>query len=117
MSEFIYEAHRRNVTRMALAYGVASWVFIEIVLLASATLATPAWLLWGLVAMLALGLIPTLSFAWTHELTPDGFKSSAEVSPEDSIVVATAHKMDVTVGVMLVISFMMSFLRWTLPPM
>ena len=37
--------------------------------------------------MQAVGFVPVLVFAWLFELTPDGLKRDAEVTPEESIAI------------------------------
>ena len=54
-------------------------------------------------ALLGIGFIPALIFAWAFELTPDGIKKEKDVDRSQSVTHNTGRKMDfVIIGVMAV---------------
>jgi len=96
------ELKRRNVFRVGIAYGVASWLLLQVVDLTLEVLDAEVWMLRAVVALLALGFIPVIIFAWAFELTPEGIKREAEVNRTGSITNVTARKLDyVTIGMLI----------------
>ena len=61
---FVSELKRRNVIRVAVLYGVASWVLLQVGDLLFGALGIPAWGIRLLLGMLLLGLPLALIFAW-----------------------------------------------------
>ncbi len=68
---FITELKRRNVFRVAAAYVVLSWLLLQMGDILFQALFLPEWSIKLLVALLALGLVPTVVFSWAYELTPE----------------------------------------------
>ncbi|HEX7375279.1 MAG TPA: hypothetical protein VF277_09895, partial [Steroidobacteraceae bacterium] len=99
---FVSELKRRNVFRVAVLYGVASWVLLQVGDLLFGALAVPAWGIRLLLGLLLLGFPLALIFAWVYEMTPEGLKREHEVAPDASITGQTARKLDLTVIVLLV---------------
>jgi len=98
------ELKRRNVFRVGIAYGVASWLLLQVVDLTLEVLDAEVWMLRAVVALLALGFIPVIIFAWAFELTPEGLKREAEVNRDVSITSVTARKLDfVTIGLLVAV--------------
>jgi TolB-like protein len=98
------ELKRRNVVRVAVAYGVLSWLLIQVADTLTDTLGLPEWTGKLVVLLLLLGLLPTLIFSWVYELTPEGLKKESEVTPEESVTVHTARRLDVAVIILLVMA-------------
>jgi hypothetical protein len=73
------ELGRRNVFRVAFAYVVASWVLLQFVDVISQILELPVWAPKLVLALIVIGLVPTLIFAWAFEMTPEGIKKESEV--------------------------------------
>ena len=91
---FIAELRRRNVIRMAGLYLITAWLLVQIAETLLPIFDTPGWVLKALVVLVALGFIPALVFSWVFELTPEGLKRDAEVTPAQSIAPQTAKRMD-----------------------
>jgi len=88
------ELKRRNVIRVGIAYGVASWVLLQIVDVISPILELPDWAPKLILLILLIGLVPVLVFAWAFEMTPEGIKKESEVDRSRSIVNQTGKKLD-----------------------
>lgn len=88
------ELQRRNVIRVGIAYGVASWVILQIVDVVSPILELPAWAPKLVLLILLVGLVPALIFAWAFEMTPEGLKKESDVDRSDSIAGKTGKKLD-----------------------
>jgi len=70
------ELVRRNVFRAVLAYLAVAWVLIEFSSVILPTFDAPAYLLQGLIYLLAIGLIFWTIFAWMYDLTPEGWQKT-----------------------------------------
>ena len=100
---FIGELQRRNVFRVGVAYVVTVWLLLQIADTLMDAVGTPDWVMRALLTLALLGFPPALIFAWAFEITPDGIKREREVQRDNSITQHTAHKLDITIIVMLVI--------------
>ena len=90
----ISELKRRNVIRMAGLYLVGAWLLTQVAGTVLPMFGAPGWIARSIVVLLALGFIPAMAFAWIFELTPDGLKRDAEVTPNESIAPQTARRME-----------------------
>ena len=100
----ISELKRRNVFRVALLYLVAGWVILQVAQLLFDVLSLPDWTSRLVLGLLMLGFPLALIFSWVYELTPEGLKREHEVDRNQSVTAATARKLDVVVGVLLVVA-------------
>jgi hypothetical protein len=78
---FLSELKRRHVDKVALAYAVVAWLLIEIASILLPTFDAPVWVMETLVVLLALGFIIAVLVSWSFEMTPEGMKRTAEVTP------------------------------------
>ena len=100
---FVGELKRRNVFRVAVAYAVASWVLVQAADLVLDVLGAPDVILRTVVALLALGFVFAVIFAWAFEITPDGIKRESEVNRDESITRVTGKKLEmVTIGLLVI---------------
>ncbi len=81
------ELKRRNVFRVGIAYGITTWVLLQIVDVMSPLMALPEWAPRLIFLILAIGVFPALIFAWAFELTPEGLKREKDVDRSKSIAV------------------------------
>ena len=100
------ELQRRNVIRVAIAYLAGSWLLIQVAetLLPIYGFADSAIRL--LVAILGIGFVIAIVFAWVFELTPDGIKMESEVDRSQSVTTATGKKLDRAIIVILLAALM-----------
>ena len=73
------ELKRRNVIRMAVLYGIASWLILQIADVLFDQLGVPGWAFRLVLGLLALGFPFALIFSWVFELTPEGIKREREI--------------------------------------
>jgi Amidohydrolase family len=78
---FFSELKRRHVDKVALAYGVVAWLLIQIASILLPAFDVPAWVMETLIILLALGFIIAVFISWSFEMTPEGMKRTAEVTP------------------------------------
>ncbi len=93
MSTFLTELKRRNVYRVAVAYGVVAWLLIQIATQVFPFFEIPNWAVRLVVLLLLLGFPFALILSWVFELTPEGIKRTSDVSPDESIRSRTGRKM------------------------
>lgn len=98
------ELKRRNVFRVGIAYGVASWLVLQVADIVLEALAAPEWVMKALLALLLIGLPIALLFAWAFEVTPEGIKRESEVDRTQSITSQTGRRLDFAIIVVLVLA-------------
>jgi len=104
---FFKELKRRNVFRIAVAYLVLGWVAMQVSDVLVNALELPALMNKAVLALLAIGLIPTLVFSWVYEMTPEGVKRESEINRNESITTHTAKKLDLVVILLLMVAIVM----------
>jgi TolB-like protein len=101
---FFKELKRRNVVRVGIAYTVATWLLIQVTDTVFPRIGLPDSAVTLVIALLFLGFIPALIFAWAFEMTPDGIKREKEVDRTKSITPRTGRKLDrMIIGIMTVV--------------
>jgi TolB-like protein len=90
----IAELKRRNVIRMAGLYLVGAWLIVQVAGTVLPMFGVSALVVRSIVIVLVIGFLPAMIVAWIFELTPDGLKRDADVTPQDSIAPQTARRMN-----------------------
>src|SRR3989440_4440433 len=85
MASFFAELKRRNVYKVAVAYAVISGLLIQAASIFLPTFEAPGWVMKVLVVFLALGFVFAIFISWAFEMTPQGMKRTADVSPNEVI--------------------------------
>jgi hypothetical protein len=91
---FFAELKRRNVYKVAIAYGVVAWLLLQAASILFPTFEAPPWTMKVFVAVIALGFPIALVLAWAFELTPEGIKRAEDVDVNKSITRKTGRKLD-----------------------
>ncbi len=81
---FFAELKRRNVYKVAIAYGVVAWLLMQVASQIFPFFEIPNWVVRLVVLVLVLGFPVALIIAWAFELTPEGLKRT-EVADEEQI--------------------------------
>jgi len=83
---FFGELKRRNVYKVAVAYGVVAWVLVQITTQVFPFLEVSNSVVRFIIALLACGFPIALVFAWAFETTPEGIKRTeiADAMPQAS---------------------------------
>jgi TolB-like protein/predicted Zn-dependent protease len=109
------ELKRRNVFRVAIAYGVIAWVLAQVADLAFDNFGAPDWVSKSVLFILILGFPLAVLFAWAYELTPDGIKREKDVDRSDSVTAQTGRKLNhLIIGVLVVAVGLLLFDRLTM---
>ena len=91
---FFNELKRRNVFRVGIAYTVAAWLLLQVTDIVFPRIGLPHSAVTLVIALLAIGFIPALIFAWAFEMTPEGIKREKDVDRSQSITPKTGRKLD-----------------------
>ncbi|HSP45342.1 MAG TPA: hypothetical protein VLO30_05065, partial [Chthoniobacterales bacterium] len=78
---FFSELKRRNVYKVAIAYGVVGWLLMQIASQIFPFFDIPNWAVRLVVLLVVIGFPIALVIAWAFELTPGGIKRAEETSP------------------------------------
>jgi serine/threonine-protein kinase len=81
MSErnFLAELKRRNVYKVAVAYAVVGWLFVQVATQVFPFFEIPNWAVRLVVLGIVIGFPIALVIAWAFELTPEGLKRTEDV--------------------------------------
>ncbi|MEQ1756121.1 MAG: hypothetical protein ABL973_18510 [Micropepsaceae bacterium] len=108
MKWLLSELQRRQVTRVAASYVVASWIMLQVAASLENALMLPAWFDTAVLYLLILGFPAAITVSWMFELTPEGIKRTvgfgdgepAKPRVTDWILVAMVIIVSVVAGVM-----------------
>jgi TolB-like protein/Tfp pilus assembly protein PilF len=78
---FFAELKRRNVYKVAIAYGVVAWLLMQVASQIFPFFEIPNWAVRLVVLLLVIGFPVAMILAWAFELTPEGVKRT-EVADE-----------------------------------
>src|SRR4029450_10027442 len=71
---FLSDLKRRNVYKVAVAYGVVAWLLMQIASQIFPFFEIPNWVVRLVVVLLIIGFPVALITAWAFEVTPEGIK-------------------------------------------
>lgn len=91
---FFTELKRRNVYKVAVAYGIVAWLLIQVATQIFPFFEIPNWAVRLVVLLLVLGFPVAVVLAWIFELTPAGLQRTEEIAPHESIARQTGRKLD-----------------------
>jgi hypothetical protein len=84
-SSFFTELKRRKVYKVAAAYAVVSWLLIQAASIFLPTFDAPPCMMKAIVVFLALGFILSAILSWIFDITPQGIKRTADISPDEAV--------------------------------
>jgi len=84
-SNFLSELKRRKVYKVAVAYAVVSWLVIQAASIFLPTFDAPPCMMKAVVVFLALGFILSAILSWVFDITPQGIKRTADISPDEAV--------------------------------
>src|SRR5262249_50697683 len=85
LRKFFAELKRRNVYKVAIAYGVVAWLLMQVASQIFPFFEIPNWSVRLVVLLLIIGFPIALILAWAFELTPEGIKRTEDVDVSKSI--------------------------------
>jgi hypothetical protein len=84
-SNFLTELKRRKVYKVEVAYAVVSWLLIQAASIFLPTFDAPPCMMKAVVVFLALGFILSAILSWIFDITPQGIKRTADISPDETL--------------------------------
>ena len=84
-SNFLTELKRRKVYKVAVAYAFVSWLLIQAASIFLPTFDAPPCMMKAVVVFLALGFILSAILSWVFDITPQGIKRTADISPDQAV--------------------------------
>jgi hypothetical protein len=84
-NRFFAELKRRKVYKVAVAYAVASWLLIQAASIFLPTFDAPPCMMKAVVVLLALGFLVSIVLSWVFDITPQGIRRTADVSPDEAV--------------------------------
>ena len=116
-SGFFGELKRRNVVKVAIAYGVTGWILVEVAAVILPIFESPEWILQVFALIVILGFPLALIFAWAFEVTPEGLKRTREVPLHESTTAQTGRKLDfIIIGVLTILLALSVSIHFLNPP-
>lgn len=106
MNDFFEELKRRNVVKVAIAYGVVAWAVIQFVDIVQNPFQLPDWFQRVVIVAFGIGFPIALLLSWAYEMTPDGVKKTADVDRSKSITPATGHRINKVIAGALVLALL-----------
>src|SRR5436189_474467 len=82
LPSFFAELKRRNVYKVAIAYGVVAWLLMQVASQIFPFFEIPNWAVRLVVLLLIIGFPVALILAWAFELTPEGIKRTETAEAE-----------------------------------
>ena len=84
-TKFLTELKRRNVYKVAITYAVVAWLLIQAASIFLPTFDAPPWMMRAFIVFLALGFILSAILSWIFDITPQGIKRTADISPDEAV--------------------------------
>jgi TolB-like protein/Tfp pilus assembly protein PilF len=109
------ELKRRNVVRVAVLYGLAAWLILQVADVLVPALGLPDWVMRFVALLLILGFPLVLIFSWVYELTPEGLKKQHEVDLNQSITHETGRKINYLIGALAVLAIVVVVVERFIP--
>src|SRR6266436_724608 len=94
LRKFFAELKRRNVYKVAIAYGIVAWLLMQVASQIFPFFEIPNWAVRLVVLLLIIGFPVALILAWAFEVTPEGIKRAEDVDLSKSITRKTGRKLD-----------------------
>jgi hypothetical protein len=83
--KFFAELKRRHLYRVAIAYGVVAWLFVQIATQVFPFFEIPNFVVRVVVLITILGFPVALVIAWAFEMTPEGLRRDHDITPNEYI--------------------------------
>ncbi len=113
LRRFFAELKRRNVYKVAIAYGVVAWLLMQVASQIFPFFEIPNWAVRLVVLLLVIGFPVAVILAWAFELTPEGIKRAEDVDLNKSLTRKTGRKLDFfIIAVLLLVIGILLFQRF-----
>lgn len=112
LKKFFRELKRRNVYRVAVAYGVVAWLIAQIATQVFPFFDIPNWAVADVIVALIFGFPIAALLSWLFDFTPEGIVRTKDVDPTRSGQAGFGRRLDfVIIGVLLLVIGMLIYQR------
>jgi len=87
------ELKRRNVVKVAVAYAVVGWLWVEVASTVFPIVQLPNWTITFVTMLVLLGFPLAIVLSWAYEVTPEGLKRDRDVHRSQPITPNTIKKL------------------------
>ncbi len=112
---FFAELKRRNVYKVAVAYGVVGWLIVQVGTSVLPTFHTPDWVAQTLIVLVLLGFPVALIIAWAFEMTPEGMKRTENISPNEPLPQWSKRKFAAVFATLALVAAALLAWQWLRP--
>ncbi len=112
---FLEELKRRNVTKVAALYVIASWLILQVADVLFPNLGAPDWAFALVLGLLVLFFFPALIFSWVYEMTPEGLKREKDIDRAVSITPVTSRRISLMIIALLTLAVAVAFIDRMVP--
>ncbi len=112
LKKFFSELKRREVYKVAIAYGITSWLIAQISGLISNSFEFPSWVMKMIITILIVGFPIALILSWVFEFSSKGIRKTTMVESDDTDGNKTLETR-LVIGVLVLISILMIGGWWT----
>jgi adenylate cyclase len=117
MNNFFAELKRRNVYKVAVAYGVVGWLVVQVTATIVPALHLPDAVTTAVVVLVLVGFPIALVISWAFEMTPEGMKRTADVSPDAKLPYWSKRKFaGFIIGIGVIAAGLLAFQMLHAPP-
>lgn len=92
------ELKRRNVFKVGLAYAIAAWLLVQVVVSIEAPLRLPDWTDTLVILLLIIGFPAALILSWLFDVTPEGIKRTASTKNRENSTSAAGSSSPATLS-------------------
>ena len=112
IKKFFSELKRREVYKVAIAYGITAWLIAQIAGLVSSSFKLPSWVMQMIITILIIGFPIALILSWVFELTSKGI---IKTKPMASYPTDANKRIEgrLVVGILVLIGMLMIGGWWT----
>jgi len=112
LKKFFSELKRREVYKVAIAYGITAWLIAQISGLISNSFEFPSWVMKMIITILIVGFPIALILSWIFEFSSKGIRKTAPVASDGTDVNKTLETR-LVIGVLVLIGLLMIGGWWT----
>jgi len=112
LKKFFSELKRREVYKVAIAYGITAWLIAQISGLVSASFEFPSWVMQMIITILIIGFPIVLVLSWVFEVSSKGIVKTTPLVSDDSDK-NKSMEIRLVIGILVLISILMVGGWWT----
>ena len=112
LKKFFSELKRREVYKVAIAYGITAWLIAQISGLVSTSFEFPSWVMQMIITILIVGFPIALILSWVFEVSSKGIKKTTPLT-SDGLDEHKPMETRLVIGILVLIGLLMVGGWWT----